>query len=84
MKTRLTIAASPWSSLATLALLLGIVIACGSSGAPSNPLLEDLLNAKTEKESNDAFFAHGPIREEEVPVIFEATRVQNRKSAKKC
>ena len=73
MKTRLTTPTSPWSSLATLALLLGIVIACGSSGAGSNPLLEDLLNAKTVKESNDAFFAHGPIREEEVPVIFEAT-----------
>jgi hypothetical protein len=73
MKTRLTTSASPWSSLATLALLLGIVIACGSSGAASNPLLENLLNAKTVKESNDAFFAHGPIREEEVPVIFEAT-----------
>jgi hypothetical protein len=73
MKTRLTVAASPWSSLATLTLLLGIAIACGSSSTPSNPLLENLLNAKTEKESNDAFFAHGPIREEEVPVIFEAT-----------
>ena len=72
MKTSLA-TASPWPSLATLTLLLGIVIACGSSGASSNPLLEDLLNAKTLKESNDAFFAHGPIREEEVPVIFEAT-----------
>lgn len=72
MKAGLTNPASPLSSLATLALLLGIVIACGSSGA-SNRLLEDLLNARTVKESNDAFFAHGPIREEEVPVIFEAT-----------
>ena len=61
------------SSLAALALLLAVVIACGSSGASSNFLLENLLNAKTEKESNDAFFAHGPIREEEVPVIFAAT-----------
>jgi hypothetical protein len=65
--------ASPWSSLATLVLLLGIVIACGSGGASSNRLLEDLLNARTVKESNDAFFAHGPIREEELPAIFEAT-----------
>jgi len=73
MKTRLTTPASPKSSLATLVLLLGIAIACGRSGASSNPLLENLLNAKTDKESNDAFFAHGPIREEEVPVIFEAT-----------
>jgi hypothetical protein len=73
MKTSLTNPASPLSSLATLALLLGIVIACGSSGASSNRLLEDLLNARTVKESNDAFFAHGPIREEELPAIFEAT-----------
>src|SRR5260370_18175976 len=65
--------ASSWSSLATLALLFGIVVACSSSGAPSNRLLEDLLNARTVKESNDAFFAHGPIREEELPAIFEAT-----------
>jgi hypothetical protein len=75
MKTTLgkSVGASPWSSLAILALLLAIVMACGSSGASSNRLLEDLLNARTVKESNDAFFAHGPIREEELPVIFEAT-----------
>lgn len=74
MKKRLTTPVSPLSSLATLALLLGIVMACGSSGGtPSNRLLEDLLNARNVKESNEAFFAHGPIREEELPVIFEAT-----------
>jgi hypothetical protein len=66
---------APWSSLATFALLLAIVLACGgtSSSSASNRLLENLLNARTVKESNDAFFAHGPIREEEVPVLFEAT-----------
>ena len=73
MKGSLTNSGSLWSSLATLALLFGIVVACSSSGAPSNRLLEDLLNARTVKESNDAFFAHGPIREEELPAIFEAT-----------
>ena len=64
---------SPWSSLATLAILFAVAVACGTSGPPSNRLLEDLLNARTTKESNDAFFAHGPIREEEVPVVFAAT-----------
>src|SRR5258707_5010221 len=75
MKTTLekSAGASSWSSLATLALLFCIVVACSSSGASSNRLLEDLLNARTVKESNDASFAHGPIREEELPAIFEAT-----------
>jgi len=61
------------SSFTTFALLLAIVIACSSGGAHSNRALERLLNAETRKESADAFFAHGPIREEELPVIFEAT-----------
>src|SRR4051812_29432579 len=57
-----------------LTLLLGFVIACGSSGsAPTNGLLESLLNASTAKEFNDQFYLHGSVREEELPAIFEAT-----------
>jgi hypothetical protein len=65
---------SALSSLATLAMLLAVAMACGnSSSAPSNRALENLLNADTSKEFNEAFFAHGSIREEELPAIFEAT-----------
>lgn len=65
---------SSLSSLATLAMLLAVAIACGnSSSAPSNRALENLLNTDTSKEFNEAFFAHGSIREEELPAIFEAT-----------
>lgn len=73
-RTGTTAHTSSLSSLAALALLLAVAIACGnSSGAPSNRALENLLNADTPKEFNDAFFAHGSIREEELPAIFEAT-----------
>lgn len=59
--------------MATLALLLAVVLACGSSGASSNRALENLLDASTPKEFNEAFFAHGSIQENELPAIFEAT-----------
>jgi len=64
-----------WSSLATLTLLLAVVVACSKTGASlaSNLFLENTLNARTDKESDEAFRIHGPIREEEVPVIYEAT-----------
>jgi hypothetical protein len=58
--------------LAALALLLAAVIAC-RSGAHSNPTLETLLNASTEKEFNNQFYIHGPVREEELSTIFEAS-----------
>jgi hypothetical protein len=65
------------SSLAAVGLLFAMVLACGKGGTstlPSNYLLEKLLNAETTKESNDAFYAHGPIREAELPIIFDATK----------
>lgn len=65
--------ASPSSALVTLAVLLGVILACKATGARSNSALERLLNAETTKESDDAFRAHGSIREEELPAIFEAT-----------
>lgn len=71
--TRTNENSSTRSSLTAIALFFGAVVACSSSGAQSNPALERLLNAETTKESDAAFFAHGPIREEELPVIFEAT-----------
>lgn len=61
------------STLAALGLLLIAIIACKSSDAPSNRLLESLLNAPTDKEFNDRFYLHGTVREEELPAIFEAT-----------
>lgn len=68
--------ASTGSALTALALLLLIVVACGRSGSSlaSNSLLENVLDARTDKESDAALRIHGPIREEEVPVIFEATK----------
>lgn len=54
-------------------MLLGAIIACRSSSAPSNSLLESLLNAPTDKEFNDRFYLHGTVREEELAAIFEAT-----------
>jgi hypothetical protein len=59
--------------LEIVGLLVGVVIACSTSGAPSNRALANLLDASTPKEFNDELFKHGPIREEELPAIFEAT-----------
>ena len=56
-----------------LVFLLGVIIACNRSSALTNPLLESLLNASTEEKFNDQFYLHGPVREEELPAIFEAT-----------
>jgi hypothetical protein len=67
-----------------IALLLGAIISCKSSGATSNPLLESLLNASTEEKFSEQFYIHGPIREEELPAIFEATtssRANRRRNA---
>jgi HEAT repeats len=61
------------SSVTALALLLGLIVACGGSGIRTNHALENLLGASTPKEFNDQFMNHGPIREEELPAIFEAT-----------
>ena len=58
--------------MTALALLLGVIIACGS-GAPTNRALENLLDASSDKQFNDQFYIHGPIREEELPAIFAAT-----------
>src|SRR5215510_14800306 len=62
-------------ALLTLTLLFGVIISCrGTSGsAPTNRMLESLLNAPTEKEFNERFYLHGSVREEELPAIFEAT-----------
>lgn len=75
MKTELRspFCSSPWVSLEIVGLLVGVVIACSTSGAPSNRALANLLDASTPKEFNDELFKHGPIREEELPAIFEAT-----------
>jgi hypothetical protein len=61
------------SSVTALTLLLGVIIACGSTGAPTNRALENLLDASTPKQFNDQFINHGSIRAEELPAIFEAT-----------
>ncbi|MGZ8847485.1 MAG: HEAT repeat domain-containing protein [Pyrinomonadaceae bacterium] len=61
------------STLAAFAFLLGAIIACSSSGAPTNRLLENLLSASTDEKFNEQFYIHGPVREEELPAIFEAT-----------
>jgi hypothetical protein len=45
-------------STTAFVLLLGAVIACSSSGAPSNRLLESLLNAPTDKEKRDTLWLH--------------------------
>jgi hypothetical protein len=55
-----------------LVLLLAVIIACRGSAA-SNPMLEELLDASTDKKFNDQFYIHGPVREEELPAIFEAS-----------
>jgi hypothetical protein len=60
-------------SMIALFLLLGVIIACSRSSALTNPLLESLLSASTEEKFNDQFYFHGPVREEELPAIFEAT-----------
>lgn len=67
--------ASIVSSLTALLILLGVIVACrgGSSRAPTNPLLESLLDASNDKEFNERFYLHGTVREEELPAIFEAT-----------
>lgn len=54
-------------------LFLGVVLACKGSNALTNPLLESLLSASTDEKFNDQFYIHGPVREEELPAIFEAT-----------
>jgi hypothetical protein len=79
MKRRLKtfVNASPWSSMLTALLLLAAVIACGQSGPASNRLLDNILDARTDKQSDEALRIHGPIKEEEVPVIYEATRSSN-------
>jgi hypothetical protein len=57
----------------TLGLLLAIVLACGNSSSLSNPALNNILGARSQKEFNDALLAHGSVREDELPAIFEAT-----------
>ena len=65
---------SGWqSSSFCFGLLLAVLISCKTSGATSNYALESLLNASTDKAFNDQFYIHGPIREEELPAIYEAT-----------
>ncbi len=61
------------SALTAIALLLAAVIACSKSGTITNPLLESLLSASTDVKFNERFYIHGPVREEELPAIFEAT-----------
>jgi hypothetical protein len=58
-----------------LTALFGAIVACrgSSSSAPTNRLLESLLNAPSEKEFNERFYLHGSVRPEELPAIFEAT-----------
>jgi hypothetical protein len=73
MKRRSPNAVSLRSSLMTLGLLLAIVLACGNSSSLSNPALNNLLGARSQKEFNDALLAHGSVREDELPAIFEAT-----------
>ena len=60
-------------SMIALVFLLGVIISCSRSSALTNRLLESLLNASTEEKFNDPFYLHGPVREEELPAIFEAT-----------
>lgn len=63
-----------FSTLLALILLFGVIAACrSSSNAPTNALLESLLNAPNDKDFNERFYLHGPVREEELPAIFEAT-----------
>jgi hypothetical protein len=59
--------------LPAIALLFVAMLACKSSGAATNRALENLLDASTDKQFNDQFYIHGPIRAEEVPRIYEAT-----------
>lgn len=60
--------------LLALGLFLGAIVACReSSSAPTNSLLESLLDAPNDKQFNERFYLHGTVREEELPAIFEAT-----------
>jgi hypothetical protein len=52
-----------------LVVLIGAVLACGSS----NPGIDRILDARSKHDAGEALLAHGPVRPEEVQYIYEAT-----------
>jgi len=52
-----------------LLMLFSAVLACGSS----NPGIDRILDAKTERDGDEAFREHGSVKAEEVQYIYEAT-----------
>ena len=73
MKTKTSNRFEAWRGVITGVFLLAGILGCKASSAPSNRLLENLLDAPTEKDFSERFYLHGSIREEELTAIFEAT-----------